>query len=112
MGAPFDVPEPLPLAEQKGQTFPRLVELMQRCRPTAVPDQAQDFKSLRRYARGSVVIDAIDGGDTGELPRLRDLRFRCLWASSVGRRIASVPTMRSSIIDKLVRRRTCSPTWT
>jgi MazG family protein len=111
MGAPFDIPEPLPLSEQKGQTFPRLVELMQRLlAPDGCPwDQEQDFKSLRRYVleEACEVIDAIDGGDTGELTEeLGDLALQVVFLGELGRkanRFGPDDAIRS-IIDKLVRR--------
>jgi MazG family protein len=111
MGAPFDIPEPLPLSEQKGETFPRLVELMQRLlAPDGCPwDQEQDFKSLRRYVleEACEVIDAIDGGDTGELTEeLGDLALQVVFLGELGRkanRFGPDDAIRS-IIDKLVRR--------
>jgi MazG family protein len=111
MGAPFDIPEPLPLSEQKGQTFPRLVELMQRLlAPDGCPwDQEQDFKSLRRYVleEACEVIDAIDGGDMGELTEeLGDLALQVVFLGELGRkanRFGPDDAIRS-IIDKLVRR--------
>lgn len=111
MGAPFDIPEPLALSEQKGQTFPRLVELMQRLlAPDGCPwDQEQDFKSLRRYVleEACEVIDAIDGGDTGELTEeLGDLALQVVFLSELGRkanRFGPDDAIRS-IIEKLVRR--------
>jgi tetrapyrrole methylase family protein/MazG family protein/ATP diphosphatase len=111
MGRPFDVPAPLPLAEQQGQTFPRLVELMQRLlAPDGCPwDREQDFASLRRYVleEACEVIDAIDGGDTSELTEeLGDLALQVVFLAELGRkanRFGPDDAIRA-IIDKLVRR--------
>ena len=67
MGASFEVPEKLPLAEQRGQTFPRLVELMQQLlAPEGCPwDREQTHASLRRHLieEAYETVEAIDGLD-------------------------------------------------
>jgi tetrapyrrole methylase family protein/MazG family protein/ATP diphosphatase len=111
MGAPFEVPAALPLDEQRGQTFPRLVELMQRLlAPDGCPwDREQDFSTLRRYVleEACEVIDAIDGGDRQELTdELGDLALQVVFLAELGRkerRFGPDDAIRS-IIDKLVRR--------
>jgi len=64
MSRSFPIPDPLPLSEQRGQTYPSLVALMQRLlAENGCPwDREQDMKSLRRYVleEACEVIDAID----------------------------------------------------
>ena len=107
----FDIPAPIPLDEQRGQTFPRLVELMQRLLSTdGCPwDREQDFASLRRYVleEACEVIDAIDAGDRTQLAEeIGDLALQVVFLSELGRRERTFgpdDTIRS-IIEKLVRR--------
>ena len=80
MSRSFDVPEPLPLSEQHGQTYPVLVKLMQRLLGEGgCPwDREQDMKSLRRYVleEACEVIDAIDENDPVHIEEeLGDLLF-------------------------------------
>ncbi len=111
MGASFDIPHAIPLAEQRGQTFPRLVELMQRLlAPDGCPwDREQNFASLRRYVleEACEVIDAIEGDKTEELvEELGDLALQVVFLAELGRkseRFGPDDAIRS-IIDKLVRR--------
>ena len=51
MTRPFEVPIALPVEEQRGATFPALVELMRRLlAPDGCPwDREQDYRSLRQY---------------------------------------------------------------
>src|SRR5690606_34927067 len=67
----FDLPPSTPLAQQAGQTFPRLVALMQRLlAPDGCPwDREQSFASLRRYVleEAAEVADAIDREVPSEL---------------------------------------------
>src|SRR5208282_5341799 len=85
--APVTVP---PLADQAGQTFPRLVELMQRLlAPDGCPwDREQTFATLRRYVleEACEVVDAIDGGDRDELrAELGDLLLQVVFQAELAR---------------------------
>lgn len=100
-----------PLTDQQGATFPRLVELMQRLlAPDGCPwDREQDFRSLRRYVleEACEVIDAIDGGDRGELRgELGDLLLQVVFQAELGRAEGSFgpDDVVAAICDKLVRR--------
>jgi nucleoside triphosphate diphosphatase len=111
MDRSFEIPEKLPLAEQRGQTFVRLVELMQRLlSPDGCPwDREQDFASLRRYVleEACEVIDAIEGGDRTELcEELGDLALQVVFLSELGRREGSFgpDDALHAVIEKLVRR--------
>jgi MazG family protein len=106
--APVVVP---PLAEQDGQTFPRLVELMQRLlAPDGCPwDRKQSFATLRKYVleEACEVIDAIDGGDRDELRgELGDLLLQVVFQAELGRseRAFGPDDVIAGICDKLVRR--------
>ncbi len=111
MGRPFEIPDKLPLAEQQGQTFPRLVELMQRLlSPDGCPwDQEQDFSTLRRYVleEACEVIDAIDSGDFDHLcEELGDLALQVVFLGELARREGHFgpDDVVREICDKLVRR--------
>jgi tetrapyrrole methylase family protein/MazG family protein/ATP diphosphatase len=111
MARGFDIPERLPLEEQRGQTFPKLVELMQRLLSTeGCPwDREQDFKSLRRYVleEACEVIDAIDEGDTEHLTEeLGDLALQVVFLAELGRRERAFgpDDVVRGIVEKLVRR--------
>lgn len=107
----FDLPERLPIAEQRGQSLPRLVELMQRLlAPDGCPwDREQDEKSLRRYIleEACEVIDAIDSGDHRLLEEeLGDLLLQVVFLSELARgngRFGPDDVVRG-ICEKLVRR--------
>jgi tetrapyrrole methylase family protein/MazG family protein/ATP diphosphatase len=107
----FDLPERLSIADQHGQSFPRLVELMQRLlAPDGCPwDREQDEKSLRRYIleEACEVIDAIDAGDHRLLEEeLGDLLLQVVFLSELGRkqrRFGPDDVVRG-ICEKLVRR--------
>src|SRR5690606_38656803 len=62
----FPCPQPLPLDEQDGRTFPRLVALMRRLlAPDGCPwDREQTPESLKRFVleEAAEVMDAIDDG--------------------------------------------------
>jgi MazG family protein len=111
MGQPFDVPEPLPLAEQRGQTFPALVRLMQRLlAPDGCPwDREQDYMSLRQYVieEACEVIDAIEANDLKALrEELGDLALQVVFLAELARKenaFGPDDVMRD-IVDKLVRR--------
>jgi tetrapyrrole methylase family protein/MazG family protein/ATP diphosphatase len=111
MGREFPIPEPLPLDEQRGQTYPALVALMQRLlAPDGCPwDREQDYRSLRRYVleEACEVIDAIDADDRDELEQeLGDLALQVVFLAELARkegRFGPDDVIRS-IVDKLVRR--------
>lgn len=111
MGRPFDVPEPLPLPEQRGQTFPTLVSLMQRLlAPDGCPwDREQDFRSLRQYVleEACEVIDAIEADDRGALrEELGDLTLQVVFLAELAREEGSFgpDDVIREVVDKLVRR--------
>ncbi|MEZ4440409.1 MAG: nucleoside triphosphate pyrophosphohydrolase [Polyangiaceae bacterium] len=111
MPRPFDPIEALPLTEQQGQTFPRLVELMQRLlAPDGCPwDRKQSFESLRRYVieEAAEVVDAIDHGDRRELrDELGDLLLQVVFQCELGRAEGAFgpDDVVKAIVDKLVRR--------
>jgi MazG family protein len=111
MPRPYQIPPELPLAEQRGQTFPKLVELMQRLlAPDGCPwDREQDFGTLRKYVleEACEVIDAID---TGERPALQeelgDLALQVVFLAELARREQSFgpDDVVRNICEKLVRR--------
>jgi MazG family protein len=107
----FEIPPRIPLAEQRGQTFPKLVELMQRLlAPDGCPwDREQTPQSLRRYVleEACEVIDAIDGGDPRELEdELGDLLLQVVFLGEQGRSSAAFgpDDVVRGICEKLVRR--------
>jgi MazG family protein len=111
MPRPFDPVTPPPLAAQDGRTFPRLVELMQRLlAPDGCPwDREQSFATLRRYVleEACEVVDAIDGGDRGELrSELGDLLLQVVFQAELGRTEGAFgpDDVVAAICDKLVRR--------
>jgi tetrapyrrole methylase family protein/MazG family protein/ATP diphosphatase len=111
MSRPFSVPKPLPLAEQRGATFPSLVELMRRLlAPDGCPwDREQDYRSLRRYVleEACEVIDAIDAGSPEELAdELGDLSLQVVFLSELARRDGAFgpDDVVRAICEKLVRR--------
>ncbi len=111
MGQPFDVPEPLPLAEQRGQTFPALVRLMQRLlAPDGCPwDREQDYMSLRQYVieEACEVIDAIEANDLKALrEELGDLALQVVFLAELARKENAFgpDDVLRDIVDKLVRR--------
>jgi MazG family protein len=106
--APVVVP---PLAEQNGQTLPRLVELMQRLlAPDGCPwDRKQSFATLRKYVleEACEVIDAIESGDRKELQaELGDLLLQIVFQAELGRveHAFGPDDVVAGICDKLVRR--------
>lgn len=111
MGRPFPVPEPVPLAEQEGQTYPALVALMRRLlAPDGCPwDREQDFGSLRKYVleEACEVIDAIDRGERRELKEeLGDLALQVVFLGELARREGSFgpDDVIRAIVEKLVHR--------
>ncbi|HEY6079384.1 MAG TPA: nucleoside triphosphate pyrophosphohydrolase [Polyangiaceae bacterium] len=111
MAATFDVPETPALAEQRGQTYPSLVALMQRLlAPDGCPwDREQSFESLRRYVleEACEVIDAVDSGDPAALKdELGDLLLQVVFMGELARSQGSFgpDDVVRSIVEKLVRR--------
>jgi len=111
MSRSFPIPDPLPLSEQRGQTYPSLVALMQRLlAENGCPwDREQDMKSLRRYVleEACEVIDAIDEGDQRHVQEeLGDLALQVVFLGELGRREGSFgpDDVVRGIIEKLVRR--------
>jgi tetrapyrrole methylase family protein/MazG family protein/ATP diphosphatase len=111
MGRPFQLPESLPLGDQRGQTFPALVLLMQRLLAAdGCPwDREQTFESLRRYVleEACEVIDAIDSGDLAHLvEELGDLALQIVFLAELGRRAGAFgpDDVARGIVEKLVRR--------
>jgi MazG family protein len=111
MSRSFPIPDPLPLSEQRGQTYPSLVALMQRLlAENGCPwDREQDMKSLRRYVleEACEVIDAIDEGDPKHVQEeLGDLALQVVFLGELGRREGSFgpDDVVRGIVLKLVRR--------
>ncbi len=111
MARPFDPVVPPAIPDQSGQTFPRLVELMQRLlAPDGCPwDREQTLLSLRRYTleEACEVIDAIDGGDRGELcGELGDLLLQVVFQAELARAEGAFgpDDVVAAICEKLVRR--------
>ena len=111
MPIPFDVPARLPLDEQRGATFPSLVELMRRLlAPDGCPwDREQDYRSLRQYVleEACEVIDAIDRGSTEDLlDELGDLSLQVVFLAELARGQGAFgpDDVVRAICEKLVRR--------
>lgn len=111
MPRPFNLPEPPPLDEQRGQSYPLLVEVMQRLlAPDGCPwDREQTEQTLRRYVleEACEVIDAIDSDDSEELrDELGDLALQVVFLSELGRRRGSFgpDDVVHRICEKLIRR--------
>jgi MazG family protein len=106
--APVVVP---PLAEQRGEAYVRLVEIMQRLlAPDGCPwDREQSPATLRRYVleEACEVIDAIDSGDRGSLrEELGDLLLQVVFLGELMRREGAFgpDDVVRGIADKLVHR--------
>lgn len=111
MPRPFEPVPPVPLAQQQGQSFVRLVELMQRLlAPDGCPwDREQTLTTLRKYVleEAAEVADAIDGGDRGELQaELGDLLLQVVFQAELGRAEGAFgpDDVVRGICEKLVRR--------
>lgn len=111
MPRPFEPVEEVALGEQRGQSFVRLVELMQRLlAEDGCPwDREQTFQTLRKYVleEACEVIDAIDGGDLDDLRgELGDLLFQVVFQAELGRATQAFgpDDVIKGICDKLVRR--------
>lgn len=111
MAEPFETPRPIPLAEQRGETFTALVALMQRLLgPNGCPwDREQTPETLRQYVleEACEVIDAIDSGSGEELKdELGDLALQIAFLSELARErhgFGPDDALRA-ICEKLVRR--------
>ncbi len=111
MAEPFETPRPIPLAEQRGETFTALVALMQRLlAPNGCPwDREQTPETLRPYVleEACEVIDAIDSGSAEELKdELGDLALQIAFLSELARErhgFGPDDALRA-ICEKLVRR--------
>ncbi len=108
---PADLAQTPPLAEQRGQTYPSLVAVMQRLlAPGGCPwDREQSYESLRKYVleEACEVIDAIDSGDRDALKdELGDLLLQVVFLGELSRRDATFgpDDVVRAIVDKLVRR--------
>lgn len=107
----FDPVETLPLAAQAGQSYPRLVELMQRLlAEDGCPwDREQTMESLRRYVleEACEVIDAIDAKDRAHLcEELGDLLLQVVFLGELARAEGAFgpDDVVRGIVEKLVRR--------
>ncbi len=111
MNGPTDLPPRPALADQRGELFTCLVELMKRLlAPDGCPwDREQSYESLRRYVMEEAceVIDAIDAGDFRQLSEeLGDLALQVAFLSELGRRDGHFgpDDVMLGICEKLIRR--------
>jgi len=111
MGESFELPETRPLDEQQGQSYPRLVAIMQRLlAPDGCPwDREQSYASLRKYVleEACEVIDAIDSGEPAALQdELGDLLLQVVFLGELARRDGKFgpDDVVRNIVAKLVRR--------
>lgn len=111
MGAPFEIPQSLPLSEQQGQSYPQLVQLMRRLlAPDGCPwDREQTISSLRPYVleEACEVMDAIQARDAGGLrEELGDLAFQVVFLSELAKNEGwfGADDVFREVIEKLVRR--------
>ncbi|GAB4213734.1 MAG: nucleoside triphosphate pyrophosphohydrolase [Sandaracinaceae bacterium] len=102
---------PPPLSEQRGQTLPRLVAIMQRLlAPDGCPwDREQTLETLRPYVveEAHEVVDAIDRGDKDDLrEELGDLLLQIVFQSELARARGwfGPDDVIDAISDKMVRR--------
>src|SRR5688572_17737590 len=107
----FDLPAHLPVGEQRGQTLPSLVQLMQRLlAPDGCPwDREQTPASLRRYVleEACEVMDAIDSGESAALrEELGDLLLQVVFLAELARTAHGFgpDDVVFGICEKLVRR--------
>lgn len=111
MGRPFSLPDVIPVAEQRGGTFEKLVEMMERLlAPDGCPwDREQTIPSLRKYVleEACEVMDAIDSGKPENLrEELGDLALQVVFLSELSRRQGQfgVDDVVREVLEKLVRR--------
>jgi MazG family protein len=107
----YPIPDPIPLSGQQGQTFSRLVELMQRLLAVdGCPwDREQTYQSLRRFVleEACEVIDAIEGGELSALEEeLGDLLLQVVFLTELARRDGAFgpDDVIRTLLEKLVRR--------
>ena len=111
MAERFDLPESRKLDEQQGESYPRLVAIMQRLlAPDGCPwDLEQTYASLRKYVleEACEVIDAIDSGQPEALKdELGDLLLQVVFLGELARRDGQFgpDDVVRAIVEKLVRR--------
>ncbi len=111
MGRPFEIPKAQPLGEQRGETYPRVVDLMRRLlAEDGCPwDREQTLDSLRKYVleEACEVMDALETGDRNSLcDELGDLAFQVVFLSELAQREGAFgpDDVFRGIIEKLVRR--------
>jgi tetrapyrrole methylase family protein/MazG family protein/ATP diphosphatase len=111
MGDSFEFSPSPPLTEQRGQTYPSLVAIMQRLLATdGCPwDREQSYESLRKYVleEACEVIDAIDSGNPDALKdELGDLLLQVVFLGELARRDEAFgpDDVVRAIVEKLVRR--------
>jgi tetrapyrrole methylase family protein/MazG family protein/ATP diphosphatase len=111
MAESFPVPAEIPLSEQRGQSYPSLVAIMQRLLGEGgCPwDREQSMESLRRYVleEACEVIDAIDERDRPHLrEELGDLALQVVFLGELARREGAFgpDDVVRGIVEKLVRR--------
>jgi MazG family protein len=111
MAESFELPPIPPLDEQRGQTYPSLVTIMQRLlAPEGCPwDREQSYESLRKYVleEACEVIDAIDSGSPEALKdELGDLLLQVVFLGELARRDQAFgpDDVVRAIVGKLVRR--------
>jgi MazG family protein len=111
MPRPFVPVQTPPLAEQRGEAFVRLVELMQRLlAPDGCPwDREQTMPSLKRYVleEACEVIDAIDSGDQAHVrEELGDLLLQVVFLGELARKegLFGPDDIVAAITEKLVSR--------
>lgn len=111
MPRPFPQADPIPLADQQGQSLPRLVELMQRLlAPDGCPwDREQTLETLRTYVieEAHEVVDAIDSGDRNKLcEELGDLLLQIVFQAELGRAEGAFgpDDVVNAIVEKIVSR--------
>jgi tetrapyrrole methylase family protein/MazG family protein/ATP diphosphatase len=111
MGERFDLSESPALTEQRGESYPRLVAIMQRLlAPDGCPwDREQTYASLRQYVleEACEVIDAIDSGRPEALKdELGDLLLQVVFLGELARQDGNFgpDDVVRAIVEKLVRR--------
>lgn len=111
MGRPFELPPPIALGDQEGQSFPRVVALMRRLLATdGCPwDREQTIASLRPYVleEACEVMDAIESGQPQQLrEELGDLAFQVVFLSELSQRNGwfGPDDVFREVCEKLVRR--------
>ncbi|HEY5955512.1 MAG TPA: nucleoside triphosphate pyrophosphohydrolase [Polyangiaceae bacterium] len=105
------IPQPIPLDEQQGESFPALVRTMRRLlAPDGCPwDREQTPQTLKKFVleEACEVIDAIDNGDASEIcEELGDLSLQVAFLSELARQNGQFgpDDVMRGIVNKLVRR--------